>query len=339
MKRPPVAFVLILALLTIGAAHAADAPVKLVQTFKLPADVKGRFDHFGVDLKHNRLFATPEDYHALLVLDIRDGKLLQTVHGIEKPHAVAYREDLDRIYVTDGEAGVVRVIDGKTYKIIKSIPLQLDADAMSMDPSTKLLYVVSGGKDVHMTYSTLSVVDSTKGEKLTDIKVDGDTLEVMSLESSIPRLFLNNRAKNQIEVIDRDKRAIVATWPVTMGKTNVAMAYDEANHRLFVGCRSGQIVVFDTQTGKELQALKIAEGIDDLHFDPQSKLLFAACGAGSGELDLYKEVDPDHYESAGKLPSAAGARNGRFVPELHEYFLAVPQHESANAEIRVYKVE
>jgi len=31
-------------------------------------------------------------------------------------------------------------------------------------------------------------------------------------------------------------------------------------------------------------------------------------------------------------------RNGRFVPELHEYFLAVPQHESANAEIRVYKV-
>jgi DNA-binding beta-propeller fold protein YncE len=323
----------------IAAAQAAEAPVKLKQTFKLPADVKGRFDHFGVDLKHNRLFATPEDYHALLVLDIRDGKLLQTVHGIEKPHAVAYREDLDRIYVTDGEAGMVRVIDGKNYEVIKSIPLQLDADAMSMDPSTKLLYVVSGGKDVKMTYSTLSVVGSTEGKKLTDIKVDGDTLEVMSLESSSPRLFLNNRAKNEIEVIDRDKRAIQATWPITLGKTNVAMAYDEANHRLFVGCRGGQIVVFDTQTGKELQALKIAEGIDDLHFDPQSKLLFAACGAGSGEVDLYKEVDPDHYESAGKLASAAGVRNGRFVPELHEYFLAVPQHESANAEIRVYTVQ
>ena len=339
MKRSRVAFVLILALLTIGVANAADAPVTLAQTFKLPADVKGRFDHFGVDLKHHRLFATPEDYKALLVLDIRDGKLLQTVHGIEKPHAVAYREDLDRIYVTDGEAGVVRVIDGKTYKIINSVKLQEDADAMSMDPSTKLLYVVSGGKDVHMTYSTLSVVDSTKAEKLQDIKVDGDTLEVMSLESSSPRLFLNNRAKNQIEVIDREKRAIVATWPVTMGKTNVAMAYDEANHRLFVGCRSGHIVVFDTQTGKELQALKIGEGIDDLHFDPQSKLLFAACGAGSGELDLYKEVDADHYEAAGKIPSSPGTRNGRFVPELHEYFLAVPQHESANAEIRVYKVQ
>jgi DNA-binding beta-propeller fold protein YncE len=336
MKRPRVGFVVLLVLITMGAAYAVDAPVTLEKTFKLPADVKGRFDHFGIDLKHHRLFATPEDYHALLVIDIRDGKVIQTVRGIDKPHAVVYREDLDRIYVTDGEAGVVRVIDGKSYKIIKSIPLQSDADAMSIDPSTKLLYVVSGGKDVKMTYSTLSVVDSTAGKKLTDIKVDGDTLEVMSLESSSPRLFLNNRAKNQIEVIDRNKRAIVATWPITLGKTNVSIASDEANHRLFVGCRGGQIAVLDSQTGKELQALKIAEGIDDLHFDPQSKLLFAAAG---GEVDLYKQVDPDHYESAGKLAAAPGTRNGRFVPELHEYFLAVPQHENANAEIRVYKVQ
>src|SRR5215831_21121248 len=146
MKKSWISPVLILAFLTVAAAQAAEAPVKLEKTFKLPADVKGRFDHFGVDLKHHRLFATPEDHKALLVLDIHDGKLLQTVQGIEKPHAVAYREDLDRIYVTDGDAGMVKVIDGKTYKIINSVKLQEDADAMSMDPSTKLLYVVSGGK-------------------------------------------------------------------------------------------------------------------------------------------------------------------------------------------------
>jgi DNA-binding beta-propeller fold protein YncE len=338
MNKSRMAFVLILVFFTIAAAHSKEAPVTLEQTFKLPADVKGRFDHFGIDLKNHRLFATPEDYHALLVLDYRSGKILQTVRGIEKPHAVVYREDIDRIYVTDGEAGMVRVIDGKSYKIIKSVAVQLDADAMSIDPFTKLLYVVSGGKDVKMTYSTLSVVDSTAGEKLADIKVDGDTLEVMSLENSSRRLYLNNRAKNEIEVIDRDKRAIVETWPVTLGKKNVSMAYDEANHRLFVGCRSGQIVVFDTRTGKELQALKIAEDIDDLHFDPHSKLLFAACGAGSGSVDLYRQVDPDHYESAGQLLSGPGTRNGRFVPELGRYFLAVPQHDNANAEIRVYKV-
>jgi len=339
MKKSYVMFVAILVLLTMGAAPDKKGALTLVQTFKLPAEIKGRFDHFGIDLKHHRLFATPEDYHALLVLDYRDGKILETVRGIEKPHAVVYREDIDRIYVTDGEAGMVRIIDGKTYKILKSVQLQLDADAMSYDPATHLLYVVSGGKDVKMTYSTLSVVDSTAGEKQADIKVDGDTLEVMALEKASAKLYLNNRAKNEVPVIDREKRTILETWPVTLGKMNVAMAYDEANHRLFVGCRSGHIVVFDTQTGKELQALKIAEGIDDLHFDPQSKRLYAACGAGSGSVDTYQEVDPDHYQSLGQLPSGAGARNGRLVPELHRYFLAVPQHDNANAEIRVYSVE
>src|SRR3977135_668491 len=191
MNKSRMAFVLILVFFTIGAAHAKEAPVTLEQTFKLPSDIKGRFDHFGIDLKNHRLFAHPADYPALLVLDYRNGKILQTVRGIDKPHAVVYREDLDRIYVTDGEAGVGRFIDGKTYKIIKRVPVQQDADAMSMDPSTKLLYVVSGGKDVKMTFSTLSVVDSTEGKKLTDIKVDGDTLEVMALESSSRRLFLN----------------------------------------------------------------------------------------------------------------------------------------------------
>jgi len=321
-----------------GHVQGQDAPLKLVQTIQLPADLKGHFDHFEVDLKGNRLFATPEEYKSVLVFDLKTGKPVHKIGGIGKSHAVLYRGDVNRIYVTDGEAGDVKVIDGKSYKIIKSVPLQSDADAMSMDPKTKHLYIVSGGKDVKMTFSTLSVVDSTAGKKLKDIKVDGDTLEVMALESSSRRLFLNNRAKNQIEVIDRDKDVIIATWPITLGKTNTSIAYDEANHRLFVGCRGGQIVVLDSQTGKELQALKIAEGIDDLHFDPESKLLFAACPGGGGGVDLYKQVDPDHYESAGKL-DAPGTRNGRFVPELHSYFLAVPQHDTTNAEIRVYKVQ
>src|SRR3977135_2074731 len=77
--------------------------------------------------------------------------------------------------------------------------------------------------------------------------------------------------------------------------------------------------------------------MDDRHCDPHIKLLFAACGAGSGSVDMYRQIDPDHYESAGQLLSGPGTRNGRFVPELSRYFLAVPQHDNANAEIRVYK--
>src|ERR1700693_706473 len=105
MKKAYMMFLVILALLTMGAASDKGKPLTLVQTFKLPAEIKGRFDHFGIDVKGHRLFATPEDYHALLVLDYRTGKILQTVRGIDKPHAAVYREDIVRISVTDGEGG------------------------------------------------------------------------------------------------------------------------------------------------------------------------------------------------------------------------------------------
>src|SRR4029077_12125013 len=233
------------------------SPLKLVQTITLPPDVKGHFDHFEVDLKGNRLFATPESGKAVLVFELKTGKPVHTISGIEKPHAVLYREDLDRIYVTDGEAGDLKIFDGKTYKLLSTVKLLEDADSIGYDPKTKYLYIDNGGGDVHQTYSMLSVVDTTAGKKVADIKIDGETLEAMALESSSPRLYVNNKAKNQVDVVDREKRAMVSSWPVPKCKTNVAMALDEANPRLFIACRSGQITVLDTQSGKEITTLPI----------------------------------------------------------------------------------
>ena len=321
-------------------AQAEDAaPLKLVQTFKMPSDVKGHFDHLAVDLKGHRLFATPEDYKAVEVFDLRTGKLIHMITGIGRPHAVLYREDMNRIYVTDGTVGDLKIFDGKTYNLLKSVKLLLDADSIGYDPATKYLYVDNGGGDARQTYSMISIVDTTEGRKVADIKVDGETIEAMALETSSPKLYVNNKTKNQVEVVDREKRAVLGSWPITQGKVNVAMALDEANHRLFVACRSGQIVVLDTETGKELQALPIAQGVDDLVFDPASKRIYAACGAGEGSVDVYEERDPDHYESIGKIPSGPLGRTARLVPELKRYFVAVPQHGSAEAEILVYQVQ
>jgi DNA-binding beta-propeller fold protein YncE len=319
----------------VGAQSQETGPLKLIQTIKLPPDVKGHFDHFEVDLKGKRLFATPEAYKAVLVFDIETGKMIRTIGGIEKPHAVLYREDLNHIYVTDGEAGDVKIFDGTTYKLLASVKLLEDADSIGYDPSTKYLYIDNGGGDVHETYSMLSVVDTSGEKKLADIKIDGDTLEAMALERSGPKIYLNNKAKNQVDVIDRDKRELLASWPVTKGKTNVAMAFDEANNRLFVACRDGQIVVFDTQTGKELAALPITKGVDDMTYDSASKRLYAA---GDGNVDVYQQTGPDNYMLLGKVATGPLGRTARLVPELNRYIVAVPQHETENAKILVFEV-
>jgi DNA-binding beta-propeller fold protein YncE len=172
-------------------------------------------------------------------------------------------------------------------------------------------------------------------EKVVDIKVDGDTLEAMGLDKSSSRLYLNNKAKSQVDVIDREKGTLIASWPVTLAKTNVAMAYDEANHRLFIACRSGGIVVIDTQSGKELFVLPITKGVDDLVFDATSKRLYASC---DGDVSVYEQGTPDSYKLLGKVPTGPLARTALLVPQINRYFVAVPQHGTTSAEIMVFEV-
>ena len=173
-------------------------PLRLVQTIRLPGTIKGNFDHFGIDLKRSRLFATPEDFKAVLVFDINTGKLLHQISGIARPHAIFYRPDLDRLYVTDGGDGSVKVYDGETYQLVDRIALLKDADSIGYDISRRYLYVDNGGGDVGQSYSMLSVVDTTARKKLADIKIDGDTLEAMALDQFRPRMYVNDKAKNQI---------------------------------------------------------------------------------------------------------------------------------------------
>jgi DNA-binding beta-propeller fold protein YncE len=310
-------------------------PLKLVQTIHLP-NVKGGLSHFGLDLKGNRLFATLQKEKSVQVFDLRTMKLIHTIGGFEQPYAVFYREDVDRIYVTDEEGATLSIVDGKTYAPVKSVKLLLDTESIAYDSADHYLYIANGGADEHQTYAFVSIVDADAGAKVADIKIDSDSLKDIVIEKSSPKMYVNDRGRNQVDVIDRKSRTLIASWPITLGKNNVPLALDEAHHRLFVGCRNGQIVIFDSESGKELQALPIGEGVDDLAFDPVSKHVYAASGGAGGSVAVFEETDPDNYESLGKLTTEPGARDARLVPQQGRYFLAVPQTDNTEAKILVF---
>jgi hypothetical protein len=180
----------------------------------------------------------------------------------------------------------------------------------------------------------LTSVDTVAGEKTAELKIDGDTLEAMALDVYRGRMYVNDKAKNEVTVVDRWQNKIVAAWPITLGRVNVAMALDEPHQRLFVGCRSGRIVVLDTNTGKELQGLSVTKGIDDLAYDTNNKRLYAA---GDGSVTVYREQDADHYVLLGTVPTAPLARTARVVPELNRYFVSVPTHDGLPASVLVFE--
>ena len=116
------------------------------------------------------------------------------------------------------------------------------------------------------------------------------------------------------------------------------MALDESAHRLFVGCRSGAIVIFDSQTGRELQAVPVGKGVDDLMFDPDNKRIYATSG-GTGQVNVYQETDPDHYQSLGNVTSCPGAKTGLLAPQLGRLFVPVPPRGSTPGQVYVYQIQ
>jgi DNA-binding beta-propeller fold protein YncE len=331
------------------AQSTSQSPLKLIQTLPLPGIQ--HFEHFGIDAKGNRLFSLAGVQEGRLeVFDLRTGQHLRSVEGLQEGQCLVYRQDLNRLYVVGGggnlitqQPGRVWIYDGNDYSLIKSLDVPPGAAWCSYDDASHYLYVNGNGRLVHKPDSTVTVIDTTLGEEVGRIIVDDDVLTDLQIDPSGSNLYTGERNKKLIAVIDRNTRKVVARWPVTLGEGLGHMALDFANHRLFVGCRYGQVVIFDTQTGKELQALPISQYPDDLEYDPVSKRLYATCagaiGVGQSAVDVFQQIDRDHYKLIGQVITEPGARNGIVASAVNRFFVAAPQHEGIDSHLLVFQIQ
>lgn len=322
----------------VGVWAQNKSPLALKQTIPVPGLTKeGDFDHLTMDLQGQRLFVAGEDNSVVEILDLGAGKLVHTITDVKAPHSMVYRADLKKLFVVDGGTGEVKIYDTDSYKRTGSIKLREDADSMAYDPSTKYMYVVNGGEGAKMAYSFISVVDTTAGKSLADIKIDSDAVEALALEKSGPRLFVNMTGKDAVAVVDREKHTVINTWPTAqVAKHLIAMSFDEAGHRLFVTTRTpGKLIVLDTDSGKVVTSLPCVSDNDDMAYDSASKRIYIS---GSGFVDVYHQKDADHYDQIGHVATVFKARTSVLVPELKKYYLGIPHHGTTAAAVRVYDV-
>src|ERR1700681_394372 len=336
MKKLLFIFALVFACAAPSSAQV-KAPLRLVQTITVPGVRK--WDHFGVDLKGNRLFAASEEEPAVEVFDLRTNEHLKSLTEFKEPHNVLPFSELKKIFVVDGEASEVKILDYDSYKLIGRTELTIDADPVVYDPASKYLYVVNGGREAHTPTCLISIVDTATGKKVADMKLDTNRLESMAIEKSGPRLFVNMTRINSIGVVDREKLAVVQTWPITAGKDNVPLQYDEATHRLFLATRKpSNLVLINADNGKEVTSLDVADYVDDLAYDAGHHRLYVPGGGGNGAVSVVEQRGADKYQLIATIPTKPGAKTARLVPELNKYYVGVPAKDAQPAQILVFDV-
>src|ERR1700758_1738851 len=114
-------------------------PLKLEKRIDLP-DVQGRIDHMSLDVKGQRLFVSALGNNTVEVIDIKAGKRVKTISGVAEPQATLYVPGNDRVYVSSGQDGSVRIFDGTSYALLKTNAYGEDADNLRYDGSSGTVY-------------------------------------------------------------------------------------------------------------------------------------------------------------------------------------------------------
>jgi DNA-binding beta-propeller fold protein YncE len=305
------------------------APLQLVQKIPVP-NVAGRIDHFTAFPKRRLLIFAALGNNSMEIVNTFQAKVVQSIKGLNEPQGVLYVPGLDKIFVANAGNGVVKVYDGKTYALRKSIEFgeEADTDNLRYDEDSKRVFVgVVGGIGV------IDAVSETRVGK--DLKGSGGHSESFQVEKKGSRIFVNVPEDGSVvNVIDR-KTGELTKWGLNGVKANYPMALDEENHRLFVVTRRPPFVmVLDTNSGKEIARIPIGGSCDDVYYDGERKRIYAI--AGEGFISVIQQNGPDHYTLSANIPSAIGVRTGIFYGT--SLYVGVPAGGLEPAQIWNYQV-
>src|SRR6202521_6179354 len=218
--------------------------LELVETIPLPGD--GYMDHLTVDVQGQRLFISGEAAKSLITVDLAAGKVIHETKGLSAlPKKAFYLSESNEIWVTLTDSTVV-VISGTTYEVTKIVKLSgygdpnRGADNAAYDPATHLIYAGVevfedfGGSGQHgSTDASIDIVDTKTAKLVGSIKLPGGDPAGITIEPSGKRLYVTMGdivgGDSHVAVVDLEKRAVVAQWPITGGPVPHTAGLDAAH--------------------------------------------------------------------------------------------------------------
>src|SRR5438270_12420274 len=116
------------------------APLLLVQEIPLP-NVGGRIDHFTFDAKRKRVIGAALGNNTVEVVDTFSGRDAHSITGAAAPQGLAYVSELNKLFVTNGTDGKLKIYDGDSLELLNTLYRGQEADNVRYDPAEKRVYV------------------------------------------------------------------------------------------------------------------------------------------------------------------------------------------------------
>lgn len=202
----------------VSAAWAAD-PAPFVLEAKIPlGDVKGRIDHFAIDLERQRLFVAELGNDSVGVIDLKSRQVLRRIAGLKEPQGVGYVASTDTLYVANARDGSVRFFQGADLTPNGGIDLGDDADNIRVDTKRNRVVIGHGS-------GALAIIDPMSRKKIADIPLRAHP-ESFQLDETGAKIFVNVPDSRQIAVVDIAAAKQTSTLSPDGERSNFPMAAD-----------------------------------------------------------------------------------------------------------------
>lgn len=321
------------------AIGTADSNAAFTLVGRIPVtNMTGTWDHLTLDPVLNRIFASAQEDNEVRVFSLVSRKPLYTMSGgFNRPQGLYYVTDDNTLAVTNGGDGTLRSFNGTTYVPIKTIQLSLGADMIAMDPKTRLLYVDHGGTDSNRGAGGLAIIDTRTWEKTGEVPTELRPA-ALEMEKGGNRLFLLIPGLAQVAVIDRKSNEIYARFQLKTPGQPIALALDEAHHRLFVANRRPtSLDILDSGTGRRIAAMDVIEGVESMYFDTRLHRIYMT--ALDGNVQVVQQADADHYKTIARFFTGHHAGTSQWVPSMNLLCVAVPPVEGQTAAIWLFQAK
>lgn len=306
---------------TFGEKH-----LQLNKTIELP-NVNGRIDHIDNNLKEKIVYVAALGNNTLEVVDLTNGKVIHSIHGLNEPQGVGYIPQTDEIFVANGGSGDCYFYNASTFEKTASIHLSSDADDVRYDSANQKIYVGYGEGGI-------AIIDANTHKQTGDVKLTAHP-EGFQIDNKANTIWVNVPEKNMIGVIDLKHFKLIKSWKRNSPSANFPMSLDVQNNRAFIGYRlPAKLVVLDMVTGKEISSNNMVGDVDDLYYDNNKKRVYIS--GGGGYINIFQQEDTGAFKQITNMRTRSGARTSLLIPQLQMFVLAERARGSNPAGLIIY---
>jgi len=302
-------------LFLIGKANlfAQSSGYRLTDSFHITGP--GGWDYIAVN--KNKLYVS----HGTLVniIDKNNGDSLGEIPNTTGVHGIAFDNELNKGYTSNGRLNNVTVFDLTTNKILTQIPTGINPDAIFYEDYSKKIITCNGRSN------SLSIIDPVTDKVVDTIALSGKPETAVS--DGEGKLFVNIEDKSAISEIDMKSLKVEKTWSIAPGESPSGLSIDRKTKRLFAGCENKMLVVLNAETGSVVSTPAIGNGCDGTAFNPALNYVYSSNGEGT--LTIIKEVSKNKYDVVENVPTKRGARTLAVDPLTHIVYLPTANFKPA----------